>query len=357
MAETLGAGLHRSRAPRRIVSQEEPRGWVYVFGATDGHAVKLGETRQTLRERLDQVNREQMTDDRYCLLVAVRGSKSDETALKKVVGEKLSKRVKKGYRTEYFEPTDALVGWINWLRAMPYAASSLDDQDVAEQPGSDYWLPDGHARCSPVERRWWNANNGDHLFDPEKQFQGPLADTAWNFLRDPTVAYQDYFTDGPIVRAASVAMDGIDYDVASHKMAQRRLLEHFDLGEWAPRDYYTKTRSAFENLWLGNIWLNPPYGENERWFERYLEQAALGYAKQLCMISPVHAFNTKQALPFMRKVAAMVLLSPTPPFFNPGDPSATGTNLPHAVVYCGHRETEFLAAFSDFGIRMRLVLE
>jgi len=322
---------------------------VYVFGAEDAHAVKVGETRQTLRERLDQVNGSQMTDDVYYLLVAIRGSKSDETQLKRAVERRLgASRVRKGKHTEYYEPCDKLVGWVNWLRAMPFAASSLDDQDVSEPPHLEYWLPDGELRYSPFVR-----DDSGHLFDPEQQLQGPLAATAWSFLRDPTIAIQDYFTDPKIVHAASIAMDGIDYDVASHKMAQRRLI---DAGIDAPRDYFTKVRSAFENDWLGNIWLNPPYGENDLWFQRYLAEAACGHARQLCMISPVHAFTTQVARPFMAKVNAMVLLSPTPPFHNPGDPTATGTNLPHAVVYCGPRVNEFLAAFSGFGIRMELMV-
>lgn len=349
MAETLGAGRRRVHRPKRIQSDVEPKGWVYILGAQDGHAIKIGETRQTLRERIDTVNRTQMTDDVYHLLAAVRGSKSDETQLKRVVERKLgASKIRKGHQTEYYEPCDKLIGWVNWLRAMSFSASSLDDQDVSESPHVEYWLPDGDLRYSAFKR-----SNGDHLFDPEQQLQGPLAGTYWRFLRDPQIVRQDYFTDPPIVHAASLAMDGIDCDVASHKMAQRRFL---DAGIDAPRDYFTKTRSAFENDWIGSIWLNPPYGENDPWFRRYLEESARGHVRQLCMISPVHAFTTQQARLFMAQVQAMVLLSPTPPFFNPGDPNATGTNLPHCVVYCGGRASAFLDAFSEFGIRMELIV-
>lgn len=356
MAKTLGAGLRRESIRKRIVSSDEPEGWVYALGCRDGHAVKLGETRRTLRQRLDEINKATATSDErkhYDVLVAVRGSRADEQQLQRVVARKLGvKPLDKGSLTEYYPPEDILVGWINWLRQMPFAASSLDDQDIIEI-GRDAWLPDGNGRFLSFQRflDW----EGTSLFDKEQQFEGPLAGTAWAFLRDPTVAVEDYFTDFHIVEAAGRAMGGIDIDAASHKHAQRRLI---DSGiQFVPRDYYTLARSAFDHQWNGKVWLNPPYGHYEPWFARALYELTTGHLEQLCMISPVHAFNTKVASEFMTRVEAGVILSPTPDFYNPSDPSAKGTNLPHIVVYLGGHRERFLSAFASLGIGVTLTFE
>jgi hypothetical protein len=75
-----------------------------------------------------------------------------------------------------------------------------------------------------------------------------------------------------------------------------------------------------------------------------------GRVAQLCMLSPVYAFTTKVASIMVGRSSAAVLLSPTPEFFNPAEPTKTGTNLPHAIFYWGTRVDEFLTAFRDVGI-------
>jgi hypothetical protein len=82
-----------------------------------------------------------------------------------------------------------------------------------------------------------------------------------------------------------------------------------------------------------------------------------GRTSQLCMLSPVYVFTTGVAQPIMARSAAAVLLTPTPKFYNPGEPNKTGTNLPHAIVYWGARRREFLRAYRKWGIPFTLEQE
>jgi hypothetical protein len=315
--------------------------WIYVFGNQTGNTIKLGHTtKPRVRDRRNAVSRAEMSDDSYVLLVAIRSS---------TVGEEHAKmqfatfKQPRGSHGEYFDAADPLVEWILWLRQQWYA--SFNDTDLeadAYEAHPDEWIPKP-GRCEPRP-----PSDPTKLIPENVQLSGPLAGTAWAWMPDLTMSFQDYFTPPEIVRAAGEAMGGIDLDAASHWIANRRLHQHgIQIG-----DYFHTNKSAFTHDWLSSVWLNPPYGDNDPWFKRALEMMDAGLTRQLTMISPAYVFSTGIAKEIMTRAAAAVLLSPTPQFYNPGDPNKTGTNLPHVVVYWGERRREFLQAFEPFGIPM-----
>ena len=78
------------------------------------------------------------------------------------------------------------------------------------------------------------------------------------------------------------------------------------------------------------------------------------------MLSPVWVFNTGIARPFMERVAAMSILSPTPKFwrnkakFRAGiEGQRNGSDQAHAIVYIGPNGNAFLRP-SAYGIAARL---
>lgn len=314
--------------------------WIYVAGEREGRDVKIGHTKDdTIRRRLQTVNSSQTTNESYVLLASMLGPAIAEKNTHRYF-EGL-RRTDKGRRTEYFEPADELVEWVVWLRQQWWTCFDVD------KPQAD-WSEEHHSAWVPApERRQPRPQvDASKLVQDYVQLTGPLADTAWAWMPDPLASFQDYFTPPELVARASVAMGSIDLDAASHWIANRRLHEAgVEIG-----DYFTINRSAFENDWVGNVWLNPPYGENERWFERARQMMDDGKLAQMCMLSPIYAFTTGVAAEMLARARAAVILTPTPKFFNPGDPSKDGTNLPHAVFYWGPRAKEFLAAYEGAGI-------
>ena len=143
-------------------------------------------------------------------------------------------------------------------------------------------------------------------------------------------------------------MGDIDLDAASEALANRT--------HKIP-DYFHTGRSAFDNDWHGRVWLNPPYGNNAPWFERILEFVTKGAVTQLCMISPMWAFQTQIARPVMELSSGLILLSPTPKFWGNADPNRTGKNHPHGIIYIGTRTVEFYRAFKEFGFPVMFVWE
>lgn len=312
--------------------------WVYILGEKTGADIKVGHTKeQTLRKRLRAVNREQMTSDEYVFLVAVHGTTKDEESIKRSFAQY---RRQKGSREEYFYPEPAVIEYVNWLRSQWWSSIDPDDELIkTEMVDPDHWLPDGTGRriaAPPV--------------DPLKlvqDYEDPadsLYNTFWSWMVSQKVGVQDYFTPPEIINAAREAMGGIDLDAASHPLANRihKIPDYFHTG-----------RSAFHNDWHGRVWLNPPYGNNAPWFERIVHYVGTGSVTQLCMISPMWAFQTGIALPVMDLSTGLILLSPTPKFWGNADPNKTGKNHPHGVIYIGPNADQFTRAFSSFGFPMR----
>lgn len=326
--------------PIRVAKTRRPavNGWVYFLGEMNGLDIKIGRsTGRTLRQRVDEVNRDQMSDAKYALLAGFRGDRKDEAFIKRYFRAHV--RTDKGSRTEYFHPDPELVNYVNWLRQWWWVTISPDDdRDTVDAVEPEVWMPAPERQLPPP------PSDPDQLIQPFQDLTGPLAGTPWDWFLEPRQSIQDFFTPEDIVDAARVAMAGLDLDAASHPLANRR---------HRITDYFHINRSAFEHPWKERTWLNPPYGNNAPWFDRILDQIDCGNVRQLCMLSPVWAFTTDIARPFMRRCSAFVLLVPTPKFWGNSE-NRTGTNNPHMIAYYGDRKAEFLNAFAEYGVPVEI---
>lgn len=316
--------------------------FVYFSGSVSGRLIKIGYTSAMPWGRARETR---LGHEKPIALAAVRARRGDERAL-----HDYWKRLRYGDEAEVFAADDELVGWINWLRQQWFTWA---DTEVADGPDD---VPDF---------RDWRPIPGERTLtlgppDPGALLQhydvtsGPFRDTRWAAMAIPPPDFNDYYTPPWLVELARQAMGGLDLDPASHWTANR---------VHRAGTFYHKYRSAFERPWFGRVWLNPPYGENQKWFEPILRYwGARGGIEQLCMLSPVWAFNTRIAAPVVEHAAAFLLLSPAPKFWGQDrrgvirgpDQAEFGSDHPHAILYLGHRPGPFREAFADRGIFMRL---
>ncbi len=278
-----------------------------------------------------------MSGDTYVPLAVVAGVPEDERYIKRFF---VTHRRSKGTRTEYFLPNDPVVGYVNWLRSQ-YWVGIDPDEDLAEleHVRSDHWLPDGNGRAiapPPVDET--------KLVQDYEDPSDILFNTVWSWMAGQKAGVQSFFTPPELIAAAREAMGGIDLDAASEPLANRthRIPDFFHTG-----------RSAFHNDWAGRVWLNPPYGDNAPWFNCIQRYVSTGAVTQLCMISPMWAFQTGIARPVMELSSGLMLLSPTPKFWGNVDANRTGTNQPHGIIYIGDDHARFHRAFSEWGFPMR----
>jgi ParB family chromosome partitioning protein len=308
---------------------------VYLFGAKDGSFIKIGHTGGSLEKRKKQILSGQLSNIDLVLLAAVGGTTTQETELKNIY----SHLKNDANSTETFKPEIELIQYINWLRQQWWI--------VLEETMKPDFVPDWIQWIPNEERKvTFDEDDPSELIPSKRAYSGPLAGTPWDRLSTPTPKKgDDFYTPNELIIAASNAMGGIDLDAASHWLANRvhKIPEFFHLH-----------KSAFDNPWKGKVWLNPPYGNNDPWFERIKLFWDDGSIKQLCMISPVWVFGTQIAAPILDRAAAMTLLTPTPKFW--GNPAGkTGTNHPHAIIYMGDRIGEFYEAFRQYGVPMKLL--
>ena len=311
--------------------------WIYILGEVTGEDIKIGHASadKPLRDRVKAVNREQTTPARYELLAGMLGSTKDEKAMHVYFADEC--RTDKGTKREYFQPTDRLIEYVNWLRSQWWVAhSDTEDAESFWVEDSSHWLP------TPERRIGRTPIDAELIVQLDQDLDGPLAGTPWDWLVSDKAQVQDYYTPPEIVDAARHAMGGIDLDAASHYLANRVL--HIP-------EFFHTGRSAFANDWHGRVWLNPPYGDYAPWFDRIMVFTEIGDVTDVCMLSPTWAFTTLQAEAFMGIVTAHVLLSPTPKFWG-NSRGKTGSNHPHSIVYVGERVQEFCEAFDEFGIVM-----
>lgn len=329
---------------------------VYFFGTDDGKYIKPGKTSGSLASRKSSLESGQLTARvNLHLLAAVRAQGAFcET---EIVG----RNGKGGYfdslradvaSTETFHAESELVEYVNWLRQQPWCWHS-ETEGPDDTPDFNQWRPTPERRI-PTEVPECNLFGEDvRSYDP-----GPLSDTPWKFLSLPQPVHNDYYTPPTIVREAGEVMGGIDLDVASSWTANR--IHKIPV-------YYTAHRSAFHNPWFGNVWMNPPYGDNGAWFSEAVRYLKSGDIKQICIFGQVSALVTQYARPLNEFRPSLLLFNPTPTFWGCSKSgemvgpercetvlgqrkdSKLGTDAPHGILYIGDRRKEFEEVFRERG--------
>ena len=318
--------------------------WVYIFGVDDGSAVKIGKTDGTLTSRRRSIETSQLGETRLVLLAAVHGSPQNERAVKDYFAEFRVHSDRNN--TETFHPVPEIIEYANWLRQQYFSWTNEDD-GPDDLPSFPAWCPE------PSRRVPLDEPDPSQLVQDYDMSNGQLNGTPFSPMARPLPPHNDYYTPAEIVATAREAMGGIDLDPATHWVAAR---------EHGITNYYHQYKSAFDNPWSGRVWINPPYGENGRWFAEIIKYWDRGDIKQLCYLSPVWAFNTAIAKPIIARSSAMILLSPTPKFWGrhkggrivDAGSEELGVNHPHFILYMGDRAREFKDAFTKYGIPMQL---
>lgn len=307
-------------------------GTVYFFGDTEGTLVKAGWAGPTRSLKERQKELEKQLNCRLLLLAAARGDRTSETSTHSLWEEYRHDGFLR-QREVYFAVPE-ITEYVNWLRRQWWATLEVDQESDARVSAAE-WLPRADRRVPPP------PVDETRLIQVERSFTGGLAGTPWDWMSTPQPTVDgDYYTPPELIwNGAAEAMGGVDLDVASHWIANRRL---------KIPDYFDLNRSAFDHDWYGRVWNNAPFGNNAPWFERALHFWGLGEVEQMCMLAPAWAFITKISREYMETASAWCLLSPTPRFWG-NSAGRQGRNDPHMVVYHGPRVAEFSEAFARFG--------
>lgn len=154
----------------------------------------------------------------------------------------------------------------------------------------------------------------------------------------------EYYTPSPYIEAARRAMGSIDLDPASCAEAQ---------GTIQAGRYFTAADDGLTQDWMGNVWVNPPYGKigndssQGMWGEYLLRQYALGNVTQgILLVKAAVGYEWFERLWDRLPVCfARERIS----FIKPGGSNDGSSKQGTAFFYVGENVDSFIAEFKTFG--------
>lgn len=154
-----------------------------------------------------------------------------------------------------------------------------------------------------------------------------------------TLDSNEWYTPVEYIEAARRVMGSIDLDPASNHEAQ----EFIKAG-----NYYTKETNGLAQVWIGNVWLNPPYADPLPWVSKLIDSYTDGDITEAILL-----VNTANSPEWSRLLwhsgHAVCLLSKRVRFWRPDREDAKGTAQDQMIWYIGNDPTEFEAVFSAYG--------
>lgn len=158
-------------------------------------------------------------------------------------------------------------------------------------------------------------------------------------LINQTSGDYEYYTPKEIVKAARRVMGHIDIDVASSAKANEVV---------GARCYFDEAKDGLSKIWLGNIWMNHPFGreQNPLWINKLVEEYKAKRVKQACCITYA-CTSEKWFQPLF--AFPQCYLSPRTNYFLPDGTLKRGVTKGSVVTYLGANVDRFIAEFDGLG--------
>lgn len=157
----------------------------------------------------------------------------------------------------------------------------------------------------------------------------------------------EWYTPDYIIEAARAAMGTIDLDPASCETANEII---------KATKFYSNKDDGLQQLWYGNVWLNPPYARSviDNFSDKIIQE--LPNINQACVIVN-NATETTWLQQLMNVCNAICFIKGRVKFYNM-DENRIGAPLQGQVVlYFGNKTNNFLKEFNQYGICMTTATE
>ena len=159
------------------------------------------------------------------------------------------------------------------------------------------------------------------------------------------MANNSWGTPPHFIESARKVMGSIDVDPASNDEAQLRV---------KAGTYYTEENSAFGNVWLGNVWLNPPYGRGlaKPFINQVVKDYVVGDVIQaVVLLNSVYSSAWWKESEIPQECSAICLPDHRIAFINPatGEPEK-GNDREQIITYLGDNPDLFCEEFNQYGL-------
>jgi len=239
---------------------------------------------------------------------------------------------------EHFALRGELLDYIEWLGTRAWAACSLDDlADAYDFDGRWPWSP--RHREQGVGQLTLDVD----LLAPGVRKPRSRSERVLATIRSDS---DEWYTPRAYVEAARQVMGSIDLDPASCPLANLTV---------KATAIYTQADDGLRYPWHGNVWLNPPYGnEKDRFVDYALAELAAGRLRQAVLCLNSHATDTVWFQPLWDY--PVCLTHHRVRFMGGANGKAAAETAPTtgtAFVYLGPRSDRFASSFAQFGPILR----
>lgn len=159
------------------------------------------------------------------------------------------------------------------------------------------------------------------------------------------MANNNWGTPPHIIESARKVMGSIDVDPASNDKAQQTVKAGV---------HYTEGNSGLDHRWIGNVWLNPPYGRGlAKPFINWLVDnfKCEGKTNQaIVLLNTVYTSQWWRDSEIAEHVSAICLPDHRIAFINPDTgESEKGNDRDQIIVYLGDSPDKFCEEFNQYG--------
>lgn len=147
----------------------------------------------------------------------------------------------------------------------------------------------------------------------------------------------EWYTPKEYIDSARKVMGSIDLDPASSEIANKIV---------NAKTFYTKEDSGLNNVWFGNIWMNPPYAQPliTEFCEKIVTES---YNQAIILVN--NATETKWFSMLFEKASAVCFVRGRIRFFSPDGRRGDAPLQGQAIVYVGEKTGEFVSEFKQYG--------
>lgn len=328
-----------SHAVARIANSDQSSDLLYFVEHPRAGEIYIGWNGGNSPDRPKQHKAYGFTD----VLAYMPGSTSDEDDLH----EYFKAYAIDGNGNSRYEACDPLYDYIAWLLDRNFAVRNREDA----------------ARLAAVP---WAARGPRAWKQPDEAIDGQLTlvaalplparervrYAAASGLATKASESDEWFSPESLVEIGRAGMGSIDTDPASHPDANARYIH--------ARIWYTKAQNGLRTdlPWVGNTWVNPPYGRGEgaaaAFVQRLIRELAGGSVTQAVTCLNSDSMTSHWFDPVWANAAVHLVVRGRPNFWRPGENGASPTKGT-VLSYFGPRVDAFIEASRPYGNVIRRV--
>ena len=195
-------------------------------------------------------------------------------------------------------------------------------------------------------RRMIEAANRSPATDLNEKDALQISRQIWGHVDSQLVQQSisnEHYTPGLYIEAARDVMGEIDLDPASCAKANKII---------KAKKFFAETDDGLKHQWMGNIWLNPPYGGIAANFvSKLMDEFAATHVKQAIVLVNAHCTDTI----WFQSLWDGILCFTDHRIDFYGDLTRSGSTHGSVFAYFGKNEDGFTKLFSEFGAVVRKV--